>query len=116
MSTKSHAVNEAQLKARRTSLGKKTNEELITIILRKDKTERTLNKKINDVLNEISVLNKKYASDTDSYIIAINKLEASNKTFSDITAKTKAECKFWKTLTWCSLALVIMKFVIDFVL
>lgn len=116
MSTKGHAVNEAQLKARRTSLGKKTNEELITIILRKDKTERTLNKKVNDVLNEISVLNKKYTSETDAYKRVIDELEESNRTFADITAKTKVECKFWRTLTWCSLALVIMKFVIDFVI
>ena len=116
MSKKVNAVNEAQLKARRTSLGKKTNEELITIILRKDKVERTLNKKVNDVLNEISVLNQKYASDTDTYMSRVEELEASNRTFSNITAETKAECKFWKILTWCSLALVMLKIIVDFVL
>ena len=48
-------ANEAQLKARRTSLAKKSNDELITIILRKDKSERSLNSKIQELT---SLLNK----------------------------------------------------------
>ena len=36
MSRKSNAVNDAQLKARRTSLDKKEHDELINIILRKE--------------------------------------------------------------------------------
>jgi len=51
MSTKKNAASEAQLKARRTSLGKKSNEELINIILRKDKTERMNNTKIKTLCN-----------------------------------------------------------------
>lgn len=43
-------ASEMQLKARRTSLGKKSNEELINIILRKDKTERTQSAKINNLM------------------------------------------------------------------
>ena len=58
-------ANEAQLKARRTSLGKKTNDELITIILRKDKSERTMNSKIQDLtslLKEADELNEEKAT------------------------------------------------------
>ena len=57
---------DSKIKARITSLSKKTNEELINIILRKDKTERSLNQKVeyfNEVINShkttIYNLNKK---------------------------------------------------------
>lgn len=40
------AKKDAKLKARKTSLSKKTNEELIDIILKKDNTERKNNDKI----------------------------------------------------------------------
>ncbi len=49
-----HAASEAQLKARRTSLGKKTVDELITIILRKDKSERSLNRKIQELTSALN--------------------------------------------------------------
>ena len=51
MSKKSNAVNDAQLKARRTSLDKKDRDELINIILRKDSTERKNNAKIQELTN-----------------------------------------------------------------
>lgn len=54
MGKSNHAANEAQLKARRTSLGKKTVDELITIILRKDKSERSLNRKIQELTSVIT--------------------------------------------------------------
>ena len=60
MSKNNQTANEAQLKARRTSLGKKTNDELITIILRKDKSERSMNSKIQELqalLKEADELN-----------------------------------------------------------
>lgn len=40
------------LKSRFNSLNDKTKEELIQIILRKDKTERALNKKIQELIQE----------------------------------------------------------------
>lgn len=58
-------ANEAQLKARRTSLGKKSNDELITIILRKDKSERSMNSKIQELtalLKEADELNEEKAT------------------------------------------------------
>lgn len=65
MGKSNQTANEAQLKARRTSLGKKSNDELITIILRKDKSERSLNSKIqelNALLKKANKLNEENAT------------------------------------------------------
>lgn len=51
------AKKEAKLKARKTSLSKKTNEELINIILKKDNTERKNNDKIVMLRSTIGDLN-----------------------------------------------------------
>lgn len=51
------AKKEAKLKARKTSLSKKTNEELINIILKKDNTERKNNDKIVMLRSTIDDLN-----------------------------------------------------------
>lgn len=64
MTKVNQTVNDAQLKARRTNLGKKNVDELIAIILRKDKTERTLNNKIQELqvlLKEANELNANQA-------------------------------------------------------
>ena len=58
-------ANDAQLKARRTNLEKKTNDELISIILRKDSTERKNNAKIQGLttlLKEADSLNEEKAT------------------------------------------------------
>ena len=78
MSKSKQTANEAQLKARRTSLGKKTSDELITIILRKDKSERSMNTKIQELtalLKEADSLNE----DKASAIIELNKTIESQK-------------------------------------
>ena len=78
MSKSKQTANEAQLKARRTSLGKKTNDELITIILRKDKSERSMNTKIQELtalLKEADSLNE----DKANAIIELNKTIESQK-------------------------------------
>ena len=78
MAKSNQAASEAQLKARRTSLGKKTNDELITIILRKDKSERSMNTKIQELtalLKEADSLNE----DKASAIIELNKTIESQK-------------------------------------
>lgn len=65
MAKVNHAANEAQLKARRTSLGKKSKDELINIILRKDSTERKNNVKIQELiglLKEADELNESKAT------------------------------------------------------
>lgn len=72
MAKVNQTANEAQLKARRTSLGKKSIDELITIILRKDKAERSMNCKIQELtalLNEADSLNE----DKANCIIALQK-------------------------------------------
>lgn len=48
------AKKDAKLKARKTSLSKKTNEELIDIILKKDNTERKNNEKIMSLRETIN--------------------------------------------------------------
>lgn len=72
MAKSKQTVSEVQLKARRTSLGKKSIDELITIILRKDKSERSMNAKIQELtalLNEADSLNE----DKANCIIALQK-------------------------------------------
>lgn len=46
----------SQVKARQTKLGKKNNDELIQIILKKDKVERNLNKQIKSLKGEVNAL------------------------------------------------------------
>ena len=78
MSKSKQTANEAQLKARRTSLGKKTSDELITIILRKDKSERSMNTKIQELtalLKEADSLNE----DKANAIIELNKTVESQR-------------------------------------
>ena len=72
MTKVNHAANDAQLKARRTSLGKKSKDELINIILRKDSTERKNNAKIQELqilLKEADELNEQ----TDTRILGFEK-------------------------------------------
>ena len=72
MSKTNSTANDAQLKARRTSLGKKSKDELINIILRKDSTERKNNAKIQELqvlLKEADELNE----ETDTRILGFEK-------------------------------------------
>ena len=65
MSKSKSTTNDAQLKARRTSLEKKNYDELINIILRKDSTERKNNVKIQELtalLKESDELNEEKAT------------------------------------------------------
>ena len=65
MSKSKSTANDAQLKARRTNLEKKTSDELISIILRKDSTERKNNVKIQELtalLKESDELNEEKAT------------------------------------------------------
>ena len=65
MSKTKSTANDAQLKARRTSLEKKNYDELINIILRKDSTERKNNVKIQELtslLREADELNEEKAT------------------------------------------------------
>ncbi len=78
MAKGNQTANEAQLKARRTSLGKKSNDELITIILRKDKSERSMNSKIQNLqalLKEADSLNEEKATRILNFEKDMNSME-----------------------------------------
>ena len=65
MAKSNQTANDAQLKARRTNLEKKTSDELISIIIRKDFTERKNNTKIQELtslLKEADELNEEKAT------------------------------------------------------
>ena len=58
----------SQVKARQTKLGKKSNEELIQIVLKKDKIERSLNNQIKNLKGEVNHLStrvKNFDSDME---------------------------------------------------
>ena len=78
MAKGNQTASEAQLKARRTSLGKKSNDELITIILRKDKSERSMNSKIQNLqalLKEADELNEEKATRILNFDKDMNSME-----------------------------------------
>ena len=65
MAKSNSTANDAQLKARRTNLEKKSKDQLINIILRKDSTERKNNAKIQELtalLKEADSLNEEKAT------------------------------------------------------
>ena len=105
MSKLNQTASEAQLKARRTSLSKKSKEELISIILRKDKSERSMNTKIQELqalLKEADSLNEEKATrilnfDKDMEKInelVITKQEKINNLVSEKNALTE-QVKEW---------------------
>lgn len=77
MTKKISTAIEARLKARKTSLGKKSQEELINLILRKDKTERKLNSKINKlnaIITDKSILLNDIQDEYDENTVTITEL------------------------------------------
>ena len=66
MAKRTNAVAETQLKRRRTSLGNKSKEDLINIILRKDKVERNSSDKIRYLNDKIKSLNNEYTSNIEA--------------------------------------------------
>lgn len=92
-----------QVKARQTKLGKKSGEELIEIILRKDATERKLNSTIVNLKAEVNSLTSRvdnFDKDQEGNIKAIEKwrLETEKQkelvsTFTDKLSNTSAELR-----------------------
>ena len=66
---------EAKLKARKTSLSKKTNEELIEIILKKDNTERKNNDKIMNLTKKVDDLNVIIEANAQNQAVLENELD-----------------------------------------
>ena len=76
-------VKTAATKSRETKLGKKSTEELIQIILRKDKCERNLSTQVTNLKGEVNSLTKRvqnFDKDQEGNIREIRNLRDSNKT------------------------------------
>lgn len=75
-------AKEIAVKGRQTKLSKKSNEELISIILRKDETERKLSNQIVNLKAEVNSLNKRISNisrDMDGTLRELNNVRDSNK-------------------------------------
>lgn len=100
MAKRNQTANEAQLKARRTSLGKKSKEELITIILRKDKSERTMNSKIQELTTSLKEIENRYQNSIHYQGVAEKLTKANddlfikNKMLSEKYNRLKDICSF----------------------
>ena len=74
--------NETAIKCRQTKLAKKSYEELVQIILKKDNIERNLNKQIINLKSEVNTLNtriKGFEKDCDGDITIIETLRTDVK-------------------------------------
>ena len=92
--------NETALKARQTKLNKKSKEELINIVLKKDKIEKVLNRQVSKLKGENC--NSEQLMKTKD--IKINKLAADNshlnlllKQYNTVIERNKTEIESYKT-------------------
>ena len=125
MAKSKQTVSEVQLKARRTSLGKKSIDELITIILRKDKSERSMNAKIQELTTfneEVDSLNKNQTKtiielkkDSDSMKDKINTLIERNdnllidKNNADKeVVRLKDKCNTLQKIVWTCFGVIVI--------
>ena len=85
--------NETAIKGRQTKLEKKSSEELVKIILKKDNIERNLNKQIINLKSEVNTLNtriKGFEKDCDGDISIIETLRTEVKHLNE-SIRTKNE-------------------------
>ena len=85
--------NETAIKCRQTKLEKKSHEELVQIILKKDNIERNLNKQIVNLKSEVNTLNsriKGFEKDCDGDITIIETLRTEVKHLNE-SIRTKNE-------------------------
>lgn len=76
----------SQVKARQTKLGKKSNDELIQIVLKKDKIERNLNNQIKNLKGEVNHLStrvKNFDSDMEGTYQALESYKDQVKTLQE---------------------------------
>lgn len=86
----------AAVKGRETKLNKKSNDELIQIILKKDKVERNLNNQIKSLKGEINALStriKNFDSDMEGTIQAIESYKDQVKTLQEKNDTLSIESK-----------------------
>lgn len=84
------------VKGRETKLNKKSNDELIQIILKKDKVERNLNNQIKSLkgeINSLSVRIKNFDSDMEGTIQAIESYKDQVKTLQEKNDTLSIESK-----------------------
>ena len=88
--------NTAAVKGRETKLNKKSNDELIQIILKKDKVERNLNNQIKSLkgeINSLSVRIKNFDSDMEGTIQTIESYKDQVKTLQEKNDTLSIESK-----------------------
>ena len=86
----------SQVKARQTKLGKKSNDELIQIVLKKDKIERSLNNQIKNLKGEVNHLStrvKNFDSDMEGTSQALESYKDQVKTLQEKNDAIKVEAK-----------------------
>ena len=86
----------AAVKGRETKLNKKSNDELIQIILKKDKVERNLNNQIKSLKGEINALStriKNFDSDMEGTIQTIESYKDQVKTLQEKNDALSIESK-----------------------
>lgn len=84
---------EAKLKARKTSLSKKTNEELIEIILKKDNTERKNNDKIMNLTKKVDDLNVIIDANGKNQAVLENELDETEGLLDECKSELKQKEK-----------------------
>ena len=90
---------EAKLKARKTSLSKKTNEELIEIILKKDNTERKNNDKIMNLTKKVDDLNVIIEANAQNQTTLENELDETEGLLDECKSELKQKEKDIDNLT-----------------
>lgn len=89
-------ANDAQIKSRKTKLSKKTSEELISIILRKDATERRLTNQILNLKNEVNALTSRvdnFDKEKESNLKAIKYWKDSSDSYKAISKDAAANAR-----------------------
>ena len=92
---------EAQLKSRQTKLMKKSHDELVDIVLRKDKTERNLNNQIVNLKGEVNTLNcrvNNFDSDMEGTMQSLETYKDKCKTLQEQNDSLKLEISENKAL------------------
>ena len=84
---------ESKLKARKTSLSKKTNEELIEIILKKDNTERKNNDKIMNLTKKVDDLNVIIEANVQNQTTLENELDETEGLLDECKSELKQKEK-----------------------
>ena len=126
----------SQVKARQTKLGKKSYDELIQIVLKKDKIERNLNNQIKSLKGEVNALStrvKNFDSDMqgtiqtlESYKDQVATLQEKNDTISieskdnynlyinenQKTVSLERKLETWKTVACIMLVVIIIGVII----